>query len=240
MNTHYYKYTVGGMNVVLISILPNCRELLSLISIYTFSHLYFYRLCLVTLWPTASRQESFLDAHCYQPFLYLIITVWLLRLCLLRRPLPWVHSSTRLLDRSLSSSCTLYLLRLAWKMWQDPLSPVPSSVPSSLSPVYLWLLAELNIKNKNSIQPLLASAGTSLCFRVESTRANNYNFSVLLVISVVGAFTPTLFYILYGNHSWSCQLCNKDQNEQILCTACQEVPVCTCTLSLQTTNSMPR
>ena len=56
-------------------------------------------------------------------------------------------------------------------------------------------------------------------------------FSVLLVISVVGAFSPTLFYLIYGNHSWSCESC-VSLDGQLSCGGCQEVAVCTYYLSL--------
>jgi len=50
--------------------------------------------------------------------------------------------------------------------------------------------------------------------------------SVLLVISVVGAFSPTLFYMLYGNYQLSCQSCTPlGPDGQFDCTHCKEVQI---------------
>jgi len=46
--------------------------------------------------------------------------------------------------------------------------------------------------------------------------------SVLLVIAVVGAFSPTIFYVLYGNYELTCDSCATDAFGHYKCEHCQE------------------
>lgn len=49
--------------------------------------------------------------------------------------------------------------------------------------------------------------------------------SVLLVIAVVGAFSPTLYYMLYGNYQLSCEGCSPTEGGSFSCAHCKEVQV---------------
>jgi Ca2+:H+ antiporter len=47
--------------------------------------------------------------------------------------------------------------------------------------------------------------------------------SVMLLVSVLGAFTPTIFYTIYGNHSLSCSQCTMDirnSTSDLTCKVC--------------------
>jgi Ca2+:H+ antiporter len=49
--------------------------------------------------------------------------------------------------------------------------------------------------------------------------------SVMLLVSVVGAFMPTVFYSVYGHHSLVCEECAQPVGGNFTCVACLWQPV---------------
>jgi Ca2+:H+ antiporter len=45
--------------------------------------------------------------------------------------------------------------------------------------------------------------------------------SVMLLVSVLGAFTPTIFYTIYGNHSLNCSLCTTASHNSTMDLSCK-------------------
>eukprot|EP00008_Paramoeba_atlantica_P015129 CAMPEP_0201492962 /NCGR_PEP_ID=MMETSP0151_2-20130828/35519_1 /ASSEMBLY_ACC=CAM_ASM_000257 /TAXON_ID=200890 /ORGANISM="Paramoeba atlantica, Strain 621/1 / CCAP 1560/9" /LENGTH=791 /DNA_ID=CAMNT_0047880069 /DNA_START=89 /DNA_END=2464 /DNA_ORIENTATION=+ len=179
-NTYYYKYTVGGMNIILVNLLP--FVFFSLIVGYVLPPLGI---------ETPSMFRLILSLFSIIPLTYYIGTA-----------ISSLSAQTEsfaagaVLNATFGSICELIIYCIAIASHLDDL--VQAGVTGSLLGVMLLLpgLSMLvgGIKYKEQ-RFSRSAAGVS---------------SVLLFLSVVAAFVPTLFFLNYGAHSMACGGCTYD------------------------------
>jgi len=190
INKNYYKYTVWGVNIVLLNLLP-----LVLAALF-FSYL-------PKFVPEAKLPDMFMFVIC---LFSAIPLAYYIGLGLSSLSAQTSFSVGAVLNATFGSIIELILYVAA--LTSGLTSVVQASVTGSLLALMLFLpgLSMLlgGIKNSDmKFNP--ASAGVS---------------GILLLLSVLGIFTPTIFYQIYGHFMLVCSECFMDDKGQQICGGC--------------------
>eukprot|EP01102_Stenamoeba_stenopodia_P006432 TRINITY_DN1760_c0_g1_i1.p1 TRINITY_DN1760_c0_g1~~TRINITY_DN1760_c0_g1_i1.p1 ORF type:complete len:840 (+),score=175.13 TRINITY_DN1760_c0_g1_i1:317-2836(+) len=190
VNRYYYKYTLGGMNIVLVNLIPFVG--LSLVLGYL--------LPAIGIHPNSS-------AEFIVSLISVIPTSYYMGMAVSSLAAQTSFAIGALLNATFGSFIELMLYYSAIRL--GTLNDlVQASVIGTLLAMMLFLpgvsMVAGGLKYKEQrFNP--ASAGVS---------------SVLLLISVIGAFTPTIFYNTFGSYVLECSGCNNFNSSIVNCSAC--------------------
>jgi Ca2+:H+ antiporter len=190
VNVHYYKYSVGGMNIILVNILP---------------------------FVVFSLVEGWIVPHEYQlePMVMFIIDL----LCII--PISFYIGMAVSSIAAQTNYIIGAFLNAGFGTIVEVLLYVMALKKGKLDTLVQYGVTGALLSNMLLLPGLSMIAGG---FKYKEQRFNPSAAgvsSVMLLVSVLGAFTPTIFYTIYGNHSLNCSLCTTASHNSTMDLSCK-------------------